>query len=91
MGIFNYIRENRQRSVMIVISISILIGVLLVRKISLWLPHLIVEKGWKESLPTWFDPFGVVIVALLVGGIFVVLINWTFRRFVKELEKENAG
>lgn len=73
---------------MIVISISIIIGILLVRKISLWLPPLIHQQGWADSLPSWYDPYGVALTALLVGAIFVVLINFTFRKFVQSLEDE---
>ncbi len=73
---------------MIVISISVLIGILLVRKITLWLPPLIHQQGWVDSLPSWFDPYGVALTALLVGAIIVVLINFTFRKFVKSLEEE---
>jgi hypothetical protein len=74
---------------MIVISISVLLGVLIVRKITLWLPYLIQEKGWSTSLPAWFDPYGVAITGLLIGALVVVLINWSFRVFVKDLEKES--
>ena len=73
---------------MIVISISVLIGILLVRKITLWLPALIQHNGWSDSLPSWFDPYGVALTALLVGAIMVVLINLSFRKFVKSLEEE---
>jgi hypothetical protein len=86
--ITNYIKKNRQKSVMIVISLSVLLGVLVVRKLALWLPYFIRENNYTSSLPVWFDPYGIAIIALLIGVILIVLINLTFKRYVKELEKE---
>jgi hypothetical protein len=91
MSILAYIKNNKQKSVMIVISISVLLGVFVVRKVTISLPYLIEKNGWSSSLPAWFDPYGVAVTGLLTGAILVVLINWTFRKFVKELEQDDAG
>lgn len=83
-----FLLKYKRQSVVGVIFISILLGLGLMKKVTQWLPYMIRENKWESSVPTWFDPYGIAVIGFLVALTMIVLINWTFRVFMKDLEKE---
>ena len=83
----NFLLKYKRQSVVAVIFISILLGLGLMKKVTEVLPYMASENNW--SVPTWFNPYGVAGIGFLVAMIVIILINWTFRILMKDLEKES--
>ena len=89
MDIKEYVKNNKRLVITLMIVVSIILGIILLKKVTIYLPYLIQEKGWSNDLPTWFDPYGVAGVGLLVCIFVVWILNWSFMKFVlKELDEE---
>ena len=87
MDIRQFLLKYRKQSVVVIILVSILLGMGMLKKITEWLPYLIQKNNWS-GLPSWFDPYGVAAVGLLVAGVMIFLINWSFRKVLKSLEEQ---
>ena len=83
-----FLLKYKRQSVAGVIFLSILLGLGLMKKVTQWLPYAIEKNNWGSSLPTWFDPYGVAAVGFLVALIMILLINWSFKVLMRDLEKE---
>jgi len=83
-----FLLKYKRQSVVAVIFISILLGLGLMKKVTQWLPYQIEKNNWGSSLPSWFNPYGVAVVGFIVALIMIFLINWTFRVFMRDLERE---
>jgi hypothetical protein len=81
-----FLLKYKRQSVVGVIFISILLGLGLMKKVTEVLPYMASKNNW--SVPTWFDPYGVAGIGFLVAITIIILINWTFKILMKDLEKE---
>jgi hypothetical protein len=78
--------KNKPTAITVMIVFTLILGVFLIRNITLWLQHLIQTNGWNSSLPPWFVSYGIGIVGLVIAVILIYLINRTFINFLKSLQ-----
>lgn len=77
--------KNKPTAITIMIVVTLILGILLIRNITLWLQYLIQTNGWNSSLPAWFVSYGIGVVGLVIAVIMIYLINRSFINFLKSL------
>jgi len=85
MDIKEYLIKNKPTAVTSMIVLSLILGIYLIKKITLWLQYLIEANGLTASLPSWFVQYGVGLVGFVIAAVMIWLINWSFMRYLKTL------
>lgn len=85
MDIKDYLVKNKPVAVTSVIVISLIIGIYLIKKITLWLQYLVEVNGLDTSLPAWFVQYGMGVIGFVIAIVIIFLINWSFMRYLKSL------
>jgi hypothetical protein len=85
MDIKEYLIKNKPTAITTVIVLSLILGIYLIKKITLWLQYLIEANGLTPSFPAWFINYGIGFIGFLIAVLMIWLINWSFMRYLKTL------